>query len=65
MIRISVWCGDLNPFKILHGLRQVGFDGCINPDHIPSLEGDGPAVHQGLSYSVGYLEALLAALAAV
>jgi mannonate dehydratase len=57
--------GDLNPFKILLALRQAGFDGCINPDHIPALEGDGAAVHHGLSYSVGYLKALLAALATV
>ncbi len=57
--------GDLNPFKILLALRQAGFDGCVNPDHIPALEGDGVAVHHGLSYSVGYLKALLAALATV
>ena len=46
-------------------LRRVGFDGCLNPDHIPPLEGDGPTAHHGLAYSVGYLKALLAALAAM
>ncbi|MCC7263459.1 MAG: mannonate dehydratase [Candidatus Latescibacteria bacterium] len=55
--------GDLNPFKILLELKRVGFSGCINPDHIPAIEGDGPLVEQGLAYSVGYLKALLAALA--
>lgn len=57
--------GDLNLFRILLELKKVGFDGCLNPDHIPALEGDGPGVHQGLAYSVGYLKALLAALAVV
>lgn len=57
--------GDFNPFKILLELRRVGFDGCINPDHIPAIEGDGPGAHHGLAYSIGYLRALLAALAAV
>ena len=32
--------GDMNMAKILLELDRVGFDGCINPDHIPALEGD-------------------------
>lgn len=55
--------GDMNLFKVLLELRKVGFAGCINPDHIPGIEGDGADAHQGLAYSVGYLKALLAALA--
>ena len=54
--------GDMNMFKILLELQRVGFDGCLNPDHVPALEGDGPGVDQGLAYSVGYIKALLAAL---
>lgn len=27
-------------FKILLELRKVGYEGCINPDHITQLEGD-------------------------
>ena len=49
--------GDMNMFKILLELRKVGFNGCLNPDHIPNLEGN-----VGLAYSVGYIKALLAAL---
>ncbi len=55
--------GDMNMFKLLMELQKVGFDGCLNPDHVPALEGDGDRVHQGLAYSVGYIKALLAALA--
>lgn len=50
--------GDMNMFKIVKELNNVGFDGCINPDHIPKLEGN-----DGLAYSVGYIKALFAALA--
>jgi mannonate dehydratase len=57
--------GDMNMFKILLELDRVGFDGCINPDHIPALEGDHGHTSLGLAYSVGYIKALLAALAAV
>ena len=52
--------GDMNMFRILLELHKVGFDGCLNPDHIPGLEGN-----VGLAYSVGYIKALLAALAAL
>ena len=51
--------GDMNMFKIVRELQKVGFDGCINADHIPRLEGN-----VGLAYSVGYIKALFAALAA-
>ena len=55
--------GDMNMFKILLELKKVGFDGCLNPDHIPALEGDNQNAIIGLAYSIGYIKALLAALA--
>ncbi|MFD0693336.1 mannonate dehydratase [Paenibacillus sp. GCM10027628] len=69
--------GDLNVFKILLELRKVGYEGCINPDHITQLEGDSVDLDQswahsgigwksssiGWGYSIGYVRALLAALA--
>ena len=57
--------GDMNPAKILLELRRVGFDGCINPDHIPTLEGDEGTLTKGMAYSVGYLKALFAAMAVI
>lgn len=56
--------GDMNMARVLHALQQVGFDGCINPDHIPALEGDRDSISGGLAYSVGYIKALLAASSA-
>jgi mannonate dehydratase len=54
--------GDLNMYRVLLELRRVGYEGCLNPDHIPPLEGDGALGGVGLAYSVGYIKALLAAL---
>ncbi len=57
--------GDMNMFKILLELKRVGFDGCLNADHIPRLQGDDDHGGVGLAYSVGYIKGLLAALATV
>jgi len=57
--------GDMNMFKILLELRRVGFDGCLQPDHCPHLEGDNDDALQSLGYAVGYIKAMLAALAVV
>jgi mannonate dehydratase len=56
--------GDMDMFRLLLELDRVGFDGCLNPDHIPHLEGDRQGTSLGLAYSIGYIKALLAALAA-
>ncbi|WP_231571392.1 mannonate dehydratase [Gordoniibacillus kamchatkensis] len=62
--------GDMNMFRMVLELKKVGFDGCLNPDHIPVLIGDDPDWYKGgagmrcgmgLAYSVGYLKALLCA----
>ena len=57
--------GDMNMFKLLLELKRVGFDGCLNPDHIPALEGDRGPTTGGLAYSVGYIKAMFAALSAL
>jgi mannonate dehydratase len=54
--------GDMSMFRILQALKEVNFCGCLNPDHIPTVEGDGKQVHHGLAYSVGYIKAQIAAL---
>lgn len=68
--------GDMNMFKILFELKKSGFDGCLNPDHVPIMEGDVPDLNNswensniawsyssvGFAYSVGYIKALLAAV---
>lgn len=68
--------GDMNMFKFILELRKVGFDGCLNPDHVPIMDSDNPDTNadwvntnigwthssNGFSYSIGYIKALLAAL---
>ncbi|AST95200.1 mannonate dehydratase [Shouchella clausii] len=68
--------GDMNMFKLLLELKKVGYDGCLNPDHVPVLEGDSPDLDAnwahsnigwsygsiGFAYSIGYIKALLNAL---
>jgi len=55
--------GDMNMFEIIRELDRVGYDGALNPDHMPLLAGDTPDHRMAWSYSVGYVKALLAALA--
>ena len=55
--------GDMNMFTILQALERVGFDGCLQPDHCVAIEGDNAESGQGVAYAVGYIKALLAALA--
>ncbi len=57
--------GDMNMFQILLALDKVGYDGCLNPDHIPQWDGDTSDRRQAWSYSIGYIKALLAALSAL
>ena len=56
--------GDMNMFRVLQALDRVGFDGCINPDHHPRLEGDDDGI-VALGYAIGYIRACLAALSVV
>ena len=43
----------------MRALREVKFDGCIIPDHIPALIG-GSRV--GMAYSIAYMRALVQAV---
>lgn len=44
---------------VMRALREVNFDGCIIPDHIPAMLG-GPRV--GTAYSIAYMRALVQAV---
>jgi mannonate dehydratase len=62
--------GHMNMAKILLALHKVGYNGCINPDHITTLEMDRANLNRsqsnmgwvGWAYAIGYIKALLAAL---
>ena len=55
--------GDVDMLKAMRVYRDVGYDGMMMPDHVPSIEGDtGNA--QGFAFTFGYIKALIAAVAA-
>ena len=45
--------------QVMRALREVKFDGCVIPDHIPAMLG-GPRV--GTAYSIAYMRALIQAV---
>ncbi|MEW6755644.1 MAG: mannonate dehydratase [Candidatus Latescibacterota bacterium] len=44
--------------RVMQALREVEYDGCIIPDHIPGMLGE----RSGLAYSIGYMRALVQAV---
>ncbi len=50
--------GYYDMHQVMRALRDVEFDGCVIPDHIPSMVGGS---HTGLAYSIAYLRALVQA----
>jgi mannonate dehydratase len=55
--------GDVDMLKALRVYRDVGYDGMMMPDHVPSIAGD-PKGYQAFAYTFGYIKALIAAVAA-
>ncbi|HEU5100229.1 MAG TPA: mannonate dehydratase [Roseiflexaceae bacterium] len=51
--------GYQDMYQVMKALREVKFDGCIIPDHIPAMLG-GPRV--GTAYSIAYMRALVQAV---
>jgi len=49
--------GYMDMTRVMSALQEVEFDGCIIPDHIPQMSGDG-GLQAGLGYSIGYMRAL-------
>ncbi|MDE0104291.1 MAG: mannonate dehydratase [Bryobacterales bacterium] len=56
--------GNCNPVESIRALKQVGFRGFVIPDHVPRMVGDGSWCHRGRAWTVGYIQALIAAVAA-
>jgi mannonate dehydratase len=56
--------GDMNMFKVLQTLQEVGFDGGLQIDHLPAYNADDHHQKIASAYAVGYVKALIAALRA-
>jgi mannonate dehydratase len=50
--------GDVDMPRALRVYQEVGYDGMIMPDHVPSIEGDTGGA-QAFAYAFGYIRALL------
>ena len=51
--------GYMDMHRVMQALRAVEYDGCIIPDHIPSMVG---GARPGLAYSIAYMRALVQAV---
>ena len=53
--------GDMNMFAVLETLREVGFNGGLQMDHLPHYD-DDDSQRSATAFAVGYTKALLRAL---
>lgn len=54
--------GDLNMRQVAQALKDVGYDGAIDYDHVMRLTGDQPAGRAYIAYCVGYMRAIVQSL---
>jgi mannonate dehydratase len=54
--------GDVDMLKAMRVYKDVGYDGMMMPDHVPTIEGDANNL-QGFAFAFGYIKALIAAVA--
>ena len=55
--------GDVDMLKAMRVYKEVGYDGMMMPDHVPTVEGDVNRL-QGFAFAFGYIKALIAAVSA-
>ena len=55
--------GDVDMLKAMRVYREIGYDGMMMPDHVPSIDGDAGNL-QGFAFAFGYIKALIAAVSA-
>jgi mannonate dehydratase len=55
--------GDVDMLKAMRVYKEIGYDGMMMPDHVPTIAGDAEGL-QGFAFAFGYIKALIAAVAA-
>ena len=50
--------GDVNMIQAMRVYKEVGYDGMMMPDHVPTIEGDAGG-HQAFAFAFGYIQALI------
>ena len=55
--------GSVDMLKAARVYKEVGYDGMLMPDHVPTIQSDADHA-QAFAYTFGYIKALIAAVAA-
>ena len=53
--------GDVDMLQALRVYKEVGYDGMLMPDHVPTIAGDAGG-RQAFAYTFGYIKALIRAV---
>ena len=51
--------GDMDFYRVLKALKDVGYCYGIDPDHVPYTADDPAASHQSYAYNFGYINAMI------
>lgn len=51
--------GYMDMYQVMKALRQVGFNGAVEPDHVPRLAGDTGILRAGTAYCIASIRTLL------
>ncbi|MBM3802488.1 MAG: TIM barrel protein [Acidimicrobiia bacterium] len=51
---------DLDMWKVVRTLKEVGYEWTLEPDHVPGIIGDTPETSISYAWAVGYIKGLLA-----
>jgi mannonate dehydratase len=54
-------CGDVDMVAAIKVYKEVGYDGCLMPDHVPIIEGDTKG-WQAFAFAYGYIRGLIQAV---
>ena len=55
--------GDVDMLRAMRVYKEIGFDGMMMPDHVPSIAADARGA-QAFAFTFGYIKALIAAVSA-
>jgi mannonate dehydratase len=51
--------GYMDMYRVMRTLRETGFNGAAEPDHVPRLTGDDGLMRAGTAYCIAYMRPLL------
>jgi len=54
-------CGDVDMLAVLKVYKEVGYDGMLMPDHVPTIQGDAGG-KQAFAFAYGYIRGLMQAV---